>query len=198
VFEYLLAGLKLPHGVRTSRSSPKCRPVVEALDDRTAPSVVGLHHAHWRLAAMHHHRHHHHRLLVQSPAVFIPVFPPAVPNVSVAAIPPPPNPSLTSGIQGQVRLGPLYPVSKPGLTNYRPLAGAKISITLMGAPIQAVTVVSDANGNFSAALPPGDYILTPLPLEPGQTLPHPPPPTTVHVSADAFTTVTITYDTGIR
>jgi hypothetical protein len=138
----------------------------------------------------------------QASVVFIP---PSVPMVQVTppaptfvSDPPSPSPTLTSGITGQVRLGPLHPTSTAGEPNDEPLAGARIIISKVNSWQRAITVVSDANGNFTIALAPGDYVLTPQPLHPGQTFPHTPRPQTVHVSANMFTTVTFEYDTGIR
>jgi hypothetical protein len=81
--------------------------------------------------------------------------------------------------------------------NDRPLANAVISFSRVGMGSAAIPVRSDANGNFAITLPPGDYLVTPLPLRPGQSMPRG-IPQIVHVAANAFTTVTVRYDTGIR
>jgi hypothetical protein len=157
--------------------------VVEGLDDRTTPSVGVL--ARHALTTAHHHHHHHHKhhaltpaVLVTSPVATVQTTPPAT---STSLKNPPAPTTLQSGIRGQVREGPISPVAKPGEPNDQPLAGAKIEISREGSQVKTIVVTSDANGNFSIALPPGDYILTPQPLQPGQTFPHPPPPQKVHV-----------------
>jgi hypothetical protein len=198
VFEYLLGAVRLPCAPRTSRLPPTCRPTVEGLDDRTAPSALdlGLHpFARLRLAAIHRHQHQrrHHRPLATPAAVFIPSPAPAAqtaPVAPVAAAPAPtllpPSPTLNSGIQGQVLLEP----------DNRPLAGATITFSRVNSWIPAKGVQSDANGNFSIALPPGDYIVSGLPLQPGPTSPRP-VPQTVHVIADTFTTAQVIYQPPI-
>jgi hypothetical protein len=204
MFENLLVGLRPPRAAHTARRATRCRPVVEGLDDRTAPAVGVLGSnalPHLHRAAAHHH-HHHHRHLIPAPAVLIPAAVFEVQTVPPAQADPVKDPlpatqTLTSGIQGQVRIGPISPIARPGDPNDRPLAGAVISISRVGVREPAITVTSDANGNFSIALAPGDYVLKPLPLQPGQTLPRA-APQTVHVDANTFTTVTIEYDTGIR
>jgi hypothetical protein len=58
-------------------------------------------------------------------------------------------------------------------------------------------VRSNSNGRFRAILPPGKYVVRPMRVN-NQSLPRPPPPSRVHVVEGQFTSVTITYDTGIR
>src|SRR5262249_24268325 len=111
--------------------------------------------------------HHHHRHPFNSSAVFIPPSglmahaTPAAAVAPVAAAPSTtsqaPSPTLTSGIRGKVLLEP----------GNRPLAGATITFSMVNAWIPARSVKSDANGNFSITLPPGDYIVKGLPLQPG-------------------------------
>jgi hypothetical protein len=195
VFEYLFAGLRLQRTAPTSRQSRKCQPTIEGLADRITPSVAGLgtHALVPARFAVHHHHHHRHL----TPAVLI------MPTVAMmqpapgATDPGSNSPALASGIQGQVRIGPISPVARPGVPNDKPLAGARIAISRDGTWMRAITVTSDANGNFTIALTPGDYTLVPLPLQPGQTVPRA-APQTVHVSANMFTSVVIEYDTEIR
>ncbi len=58
------------------------------------------------------------------------------------------------------------------------------------------TLSSGANGRFRVSLAPGEYVVRALRIR--GALPRPPAPLRVRVRAGHFTTITITYDTGIR
>jgi hypothetical protein len=98
-----------------------------------------------------------------------------------------------SGVQGQVRIGPVSPVEQPGVPNDAPYAA---TLRIEGASdLKVISETrSDANGSFRVALAPGRYVLqpvsgAPLPTAPAQEF---------TVSAGQFTTVRVDYDSGIR
>jgi hypothetical protein len=98
-----------------------------------------------------------------------------------------------SGVQGQVRIGPVAPVEQPGVTNDKPYA-ASLQIARASDGKVVAETKSDANGSFRLALAPGRYVLqpvsgAPLPTAPAQEF---------TVSAGQFTTVRVDYDSGIR
>jgi hypothetical protein len=100
-----------------------------------------------------------------------------------------------TGIEGLVTLGPTTPVCRVGVPCSRPIS-APIAIT-DAAGRAIITVISGADGHFRMDLPPGVYTLTPLPLQSGSVYPHP-VPTTAAVTAGVYTSVAVTYDTGLR
>lgn len=106
------------------------------------------------------------------------------------------TPSKTgSGIEGTIKLGPTCPVQRvpedPSCQD-KPYISTVDVKTLGG---RTVTSFSSNNfGAFKVDLPAGTYVLypqmpTPLPRAPTQT---------VVVKANAYTAITIYYDTGIR
>lgn len=117
--------------------------------------------------------------------------PPGAPAQSV------PVSSSGVGVSGQVHAGPTCPVAQPGdpACADRPLAGAVLVVTTP-AGVEVARVTSTADGTFSIALAPGDYILVPQPVTGllGTAQPIPfhvvggsPPPA-----------LDVSYDTGIR
>lgn len=106
--------------------------------------------------------------------------------------------TLNSGVRGHVVAGPTCPVQRvppqPGCAP-RPLA-ATLQFRRVGAR-RATTVRSSANGAFSVRLAAGDYVLRALPHA-GSPLPRPPAPMHVRVRVGRYTSVTVSYDSGIR
>ena len=101
--------------------------------------------------------------------------------------------TTTSGIYGQVTLGPVCPVEQ--LNNPCRDKPYQATIEVLDSNRNQVTSFqTDAQGNFKIGLAPGAYIL--VPQSPG-IMPHA-GEQTVSVSANLFTQVTIVYDSGIR
>ena len=97
-----------------------------------------------------------------------------------------------SGIEGQTILGPISPIERPGMINYRPYQATASIVDQRGQTVAKLQ--SDAKGRFRIPLKPGRYILYPeslgsLPWAMEQS---------VVVSEGQFTEVRITYDSGIR
>jgi hypothetical protein len=156
-----------------------------------APKVLGSilggrHVTLTHLVGVPHRRHRRHHATISTPANVTPTPPP----ISTDQL-------QGTGVSGVVRIGPILPVTQFGVPNDRPLAGAVLTVQPAGGGAELARTQADANGNFSLALPPGDYLLVPLPLQPGQFLPRG-ETQTVQVGADGYTTVTVEYDTGIR
>jgi hypothetical protein len=103
----------------------------------------------------------------------------------------------STGIGGTVTAGPVCPVERnppdPGCAP-RPVAGATIVIR-DGSGTQAAVAISGADGAYFVALPPGQYVVDPRPVEGllGTAAPQP-----ASVSDGAVTVVQLDYDTGIR
>ncbi|MFZ0091306.1 MAG: hypothetical protein WAL63_17485 [Solirubrobacteraceae bacterium] len=100
---------------------------------------------------------------------------------------------LDSGIRGRVLYGPTCPVQRPGFSCERPYQGS-IAIRREPTGTLVMHVRSGAGGRFTAYLAPGAYLLVPrdgrpYPRARGQA---------VSVRRDAFTAVTIRYDSGVR
>lgn len=103
-----------------------------------------------------------------------------------------------SGIAGRVVAGPTCPVEQvPPLPQCapRPLVAA-LRVHRLGRAA-SLTVRSAIDGRFRVALAPGSYVLRAL-ANPGSPFPRPPAAFTVTVRPHHFTSVTVTYDTGIR
>lgn len=103
----------------------------------------------------------------------------------------PPN----SGVEGQVTIGPICPVVRPGQDCADQSYQATLAI-LTSAGRQLKKFSTDANGQFRLPLAPGAYILHPLPpknsLMPfGRDEPF-------NVAAGQFTELKVSYDSGIR
>ncbi len=107
------------------------------------------------------------------------------------------NTGLTSAIDGSVLRGPISPVSRPGVPNDAPLAGATISIAQTNAAANPTNVVSDTAGKFYLKVSPGTYMLTPNGF-PNSVWPRPQAPVTIQVPANTIVKDTLNYDTGIR
>jgi hypothetical protein len=103
----------------------------------------------------------------------------------------------TSGVKGNVVVGPQCPVIEVGQED-----------TCKDKPYQATLVIkqgeggreitritTDPAGAFRVVLPPGTYVIEPLP---GRSQYPYGKPEVVHVEPGTFTIVTIYYDTGLR
>jgi hypothetical protein len=100
---------------------------------------------------------------------------------------------LDSGIRGRVLYGPTCPVQRPGQSCERPYQ-ASIAIRHEHTGTLVMRVRSGADGRFTVYLTPGSYLLVPR-----NGRPYPRAHSqTVSVRRNAFTAVTISYDSGIR
>ena len=100
---------------------------------------------------------------------------------------------VDSGIRGLVLYGPTCPVQRPGRSCERPYQ-ASIAIRRVRAGTLVMRVRSGVGGRFTVHLAPGSYVLVP-----SNGRPYPRAhPQTVSVHRDAFTSVTVRYDSGIR
>jgi hypothetical protein len=104
-----------------------------------------------------------------------------------------------SGISGRIVAAPTCPVERvPPQPGCAPRAlVATLLITPVGGSGSTKGVDSAGDGRFRVGLRAGTYTVTAL-SEGRSPLPRPPSPRRVDVRAGRFTTVTITYDTGIR
>ena len=100
---------------------------------------------------------------------------------------------LISGVRGRVLYGPTCPVQRVGQSCVRPYQ-ATISVRGGGTKGQVARTRSSSTGYFSVPLAPGRYLLVPQMRQPfprGS-------PQWVIVHRHRYTSVTITYDSGIR
>ena len=113
----------------------------------------------------------------------------------LAACAPQIDPSLTSGVKGQVFIGPTCPVvqiDNPCLD--QPYQAKLTVLRLDGKKIAQAS--SDAEGNFEIKLPAGKYILHPESPE-GGILPRA-EDVEFTVNPDEFTEIVVNFDSGIR
>lgn len=103
------------------------------------------------------------------------------------------GPGAPQGIEGQVLLGPMCPVQQVGNPCPDQPYQAWIDVRDSGGGL-VTRVQSDTAGHFKVGLVPGTYILHP---ESGNPLPRA-SDQQVEVVAGAYTSVTISFDTGIR
>jgi len=101
--------------------------------------------------------------------------------------------TTTSGIYGQVTLGPVCPVVQANQPCPDQPYQAAIEV-LDSNRNHVASFQTDAQGNFKVGLKPGDYILVP---QSPNVMPHA-SEQTVTVQANILTQVTIVYDSGIR
>ena len=102
----------------------------------------------------------------------------------------------TSGIEGQVLIGPVCPVLREDTPCPDQPFQATIVVWNAERSEKAATFTTDEDGRFRFALAPGEYYIDPQPPNPGA-----PPtgiPQTVTVPPDRFVQITIEYDSGIR
>ena len=101
--------------------------------------------------------------------------------------------TTTSGIEGQVLIGPMCPVMQANIPC--PDQPFQATITVLDENRNKVTdFQSDAQGNFKIGLKPGTYILVP---ESTNAMTHA-GEQTVTVIEGQFIRVTVNYDSGIR
>src|SRR5512143_346909 len=68
---------------------------------------------------------------------------------------------IDSGVQGEVRIGPVNPVEQPGVPNDAPYSATlRVKRASDGKVVGETT--SGQDGSFRLALPPGDYVLEPV------------------------------------
>ncbi len=107
--------------------------------------------------------------------------------------------AISSGIYGQVTIGPTCPVVRVGEDEGscadKPYPATLVVKSQDGSNVVA-EVRSGSDGQFKLDLAPGEYLVVPL-LSPGHLLPST-QPQPVTVTADTYTKVDIGYDTGIR
>lgn len=106
-----------------------------------------------------------------------------------------PDVPVDSGIEGHITIGPNCPVIREGVPCPDTPYEAELSI-LDGSGREVASVRTDAAGSYRLALAPGAYRVVPqsppgLPLPRGEAV-------NVTVVAGRFTTLDITYDSGIR
>ena len=98
-----------------------------------------------------------------------------------------------TGMEGQVTIGPVSPVSRPGELDSRPY-DATISIVRVSDSCVVATISSGSDGTFRVALRPGRYL-----VRPSQGSPYPiAREQEVTVVAGQYAHVVVSYDSGIR
>ena len=105
-------------------------------------------------------------------------------------------PPLTSGIEGQVLIGPMCPVVQEGTPCPDQPYQATILVWNADRTKKVRTFETDSAGRFRVPLPPGEYYIDPQPPDSGG--PPTPIPQTVTVTANRFVQITVEYDSGIR
>jgi len=106
------------------------------------------------------------------------------------------TPPLTSGIEGQVLIGPMCPVVQVGTPCPDKPYQATIVVWNAERTKKVRTFETDSGGRFRVPLAPGEYYVDPQPPDTGG--PPTPIPQTVTVPAGRFLQITIEYDSGIR
>lgn len=109
---------------------------------------------------------------------------------------PRPEPAPRSGIQGRTVVDAGCPMtrSSSGCPD-KPLA-ARLTVTRNGSARTVAVAISNSRGSFRIPLPPGDYVVRPKNLT-GAVVPIA-QPLTVTVVRSQWTTLTISFDSGIR
>ena len=98
-----------------------------------------------------------------------------------------------SGIEGQVLIGPMCPVTQQGQECPDQPYQATLTIQSRNG-LQIMQFQTDEQGNFRVALAPGEYILNP---ESPNGIPYAGDQTFI-VEMGRFTRLTVNYDSGIR
>jgi hypothetical protein len=114
---------------------------------------------------------------------------------SGGSVTPPSPPATGTGIAGVTTIDGGCPVARaePPCPD-RPITA---HLSILNASGKVVTTVdSDNNGHFTAALPPGSYVVRPETL--AGASPHAPEGAAVTVKAGQYTVVTLRFDSGIR
>ncbi|HEX6499695.1 MAG TPA: hypothetical protein VF054_11780 [Micromonosporaceae bacterium] len=105
-------------------------------------------------------------------------------------------PSTGSGVAGRTMVDGGCPMVRQGTPCPDKPLSARITVTRVGDPAPLATVTSDSDGWFRIPLAPGRYRLTPANLTGAL---HPAAgPQDVDVQPDRYTTVTVSFDSGIR
>lgn len=113
---------------------------------------------------------------------------------AIRPVTPPPAPDLPNGIRGQVFIGPMCPVVREGeACPDQPYQATLVVLDESGR--QVGQVFSEESGFFVLSLPPGTYTIQPEPPAEGIAFAD---EQQVVVLAGAFTSVVVTYDSGIR
>jgi hypothetical protein len=97
-----------------------------------------------------------------------------------------------SGIEGQITIGPMCPVVRPGESCPDKPFSAEVTVRSEGGG-EVARFRSDEQGRFHLALSPGTYTLLPKAYGIQRA-----PEAKVTVTEGQFTTVNIGYDSGIR
>src|SRR3990170_7676044 len=105
-------------------------------------------------------------------------------------------PPLTSGIEGQVLIGPMCPVVREGTPCPDQPYQATIVVWNADRTQKVRTFETGSDGRFRVPLAPGEYYIDPQPPDSGG--PPTPIPQTVTVPAGRFLQITVEYDSGIR
>ncbi len=101
----------------------------------------------------------------------------------------------TSGIQGEVLIGPTCPVERVGSPCAPAPFAAKISV-LRGTDVVA-TYATTGDGRFRIPLAPGRYAVQEEPVQP-DGIAHQIPQQPVTVPSNGYVQVTIAFDSGLR
>jgi hypothetical protein len=101
-----------------------------------------------------------------------------------------------SGVEGTTMVDGGCPPSRDAPPCPDKPLSAKLKVTRAGSDETVVTVTSGEDGRFRIALAPGDYTLHPANLA-GTPLPIA-QPVDVHVAANRFATVEVSFDSGVR
>lgn len=115
---------------------------------------------------------------------------------SHAAAQTPPNaPAATAILRGKVTMGPTMPIERAGgPPAVAPVAGASVNVTsASGIPI--ASAITGADGAYSIAIAPGDYLVT---VTPPRRMLSRFVPRQVTVASGAPTVLDLKLDTGIR
>jgi len=103
---------------------------------------------------------------------------------------------ISSGIFGEVTIGPTCPVLREDSPCPDRPFQAEIVVEAVGTGEAIATIRTDGEGRFRVPLPPGDYYLRPVDPNPG--LPPFGKGLSVTVVPGTFTHVSVKYDSGIR
>ena len=107
------------------------------------------------------------------------------------------DPLSVSGVEGQATRGPISPLTQQGQPNDAPLPGVVIVVLRQNGG-EAARQITDSQGKFKIGVRPGVYRVLGLAPNGSSGFPIPPAPQTVAVAANQYSTVNISYDTGIR
>ncbi len=107
-----------------------------------------------------------------------------------------PTPGLTSGIQGQVTLGPTCPVVQADSPCPDQPYQARLDIMDSRQSRTIVSIATDDQGQFRLSLPAGDFVL--VPVSPSPSAPPQAQPVPFHLDPDEWLTLEVVYDSGIR